>query len=161
MVVKTKKKSILFVMLFVFSLSGFSQESNKGTVVVRKNQEVTTDVETIELEPKESNTEVMLVNPEKMPLFPGGEEKLYKYLGKSITYPDSLKYTGVQGKVYVRFFVEKDGSVSDIKVIRGLGKEFDETVMNAIRKMPKWTPAEQGGKKVRVKYTIPIMFNLR
>lgn len=98
---------------------------------------------------------------EKMPKFPGGEEKLYEYLGKNIKFTPCAISSGVQGKVYVQFIVEKDGSITDIVVPRGLTCGLDEVAIKAVKNMPNWSPGEQRGKKVRVKYTLPVHFKLK
>ena len=142
----------------MLSISGFSQESNKGTIVVRKNQDSIVDLEDYGLDIKE---DIVICFTEVMPQFPRGQEELYKYLSKNISYPDSLKYKCIQGKVYVQFTVEKDGNITDVTVLRGLGKGFDEEAIRAIKNMPNWIPGEQRGEKVSVKYTLPIMFSLK
>lgn len=98
---------------------------------------------------------------EKMPSFPGGEEKLYEYLGKNIKYPQMAKEAGVKGRVYVQFVVEKDGSITDVNVARGIGSGCDKEAIRVVESMPKWEPGEQRGKKVRVKYTLPVVYQLR
>lgn len=158
MLVKLTLKSILFVVLFLFSLNGFSQESKKGTIVVRENKDSIVDLEDVEIDIDEG---IIVCFNDKSPEFPGGLENLYAYLGKNIIYSDSLKSTGVQGKVYVQFVIEKNGSITEINVVRGLGGLFDEISINAIKSMPNWIPGELGGEKVRVKYTLPIYFKLQ
>ena len=98
---------------------------------------------------------------EKMPSFPGGESKLYEFLGKNIKYPQMAKEAGVQGRVYVQFVVEKDGSITDVNVVRGIGSGCDKEAERVVNNMPKWEPGEQRGKKVRVKYTLPVLYQLR
>jgi TonB family protein len=97
---------------------------------------------------------------ETMPQFPGGEEARIKYMINAIKYPEAAKKQQLQGTVYVSFIVEKDGSISDTKVLRGIGKLCDEEAIRVIEAMPKWTPGLQNGKTVRVKFTIPIQFKL-
>ena len=97
---------------------------------------------------------------ETMPQFPGGEEARIKYMINTIKYPEAAKKQQLQGTVYVSFIVEKDGSISDTKVLRGIGKLCDEEAIRVIEAMPKWTPGVQNGKTVRVKFTIPIQFKL-
>lgn len=150
-------KSILIVMLLLFCSVGFSQE--KGTVVVRKNQDSIIDLEDYDIDLGEET--ICLFPIEKMPEFPGGEEKLYEYLKKSIKYPDSAKMSDIKGNVYIGFVVEKDGSISNIQLLRGIGYGCDEVALKAIKEMPNWIPGEQRGKKVRVKYTLPIRFQTK
>lgn len=144
------------MMLLLFGTVGFSQE--KGTVVVRKNQE--TDIPVIDFVDTEDTTAIISI-VEKMPEFPGGEEKLNLYIRKSIKYPDSAKVNEIKGNVYIGFVVEKDGSISNIELLRGIGYGCDEIALNAIKEMPNWIPGEQRGKKVRVKYTLPVSFQLK
>lgn len=143
-------------MLLLFCSVGFSQE--KGTVVVRKNQE--TDIQIIDFVDIEDTTAIIFIT-EKMPGFPGGEEKLNQYIRKSIKYPDSAKVNEIKGNVYIGFVVEKDGSISNVELLRGIGYGCDEIALNAIKEMPNWIPGEQRGKKVRIKYTLPIRFQLK
>ena len=96
---------------------------------------------------------------EEMPAFPGGEQKLMEYVGKNIKYPQIARESGIQGRVFVSFVVEPDGSVSNVKLLRGIGG--DEEAMRVIKNMPKWKPGKQRGKAVRVSYQIPVMFRLQ
>ena len=98
---------------------------------------------------------------EEMPAFPGGEQKLMEYVGKNIKYPQIARESGIQGRVFVGFVVEPDGSVSNVKLLRGIGGGCDEEAMRVIKSMPKWKPGKQRGKAVRVSYQIPVMFRLQ
>ena len=97
---------------------------------------------------------------ESAPEFPGGMSELMKFLQKNIKYPTVAQQAGVQGKVIVEFVVKKDGSVSDIKVIRSVNPELDAEAIRVISIMPKWKPGEQRGKAVDAKYELPIAFHL-
>jgi protein TonB len=97
------------------------------------------------------------VNPE----FPGGLEEMYKYLGKTIKYPEIERQIGTQGKVYLRFVVEKDGSITDLEVIRSLSDGCDKVALSAVKNMPNWKPGMIKGKEVRVKFTLPVFFKLK
>ena len=90
---------------------------------------------------------------EVKPDFPGGIEKFYKFVGNNYQTPEE---EGLKGKVYVTFVVEKDGSLTDIKVIRDIGYGTGKEAIRVLKKCPKWTPGEQNGKKVRVLYSLPI-----
>jgi len=92
--------------------------------------------------------------------FPGGLDKFYDYLGKTIKYPAVARENNVQGRVYLTFVVEKDGSLTDIKVMRGIGSGCDEEAMRVLKASPKWKPAEQNGRIVRSQFTVPINFTL-
>ena len=98
---------------------------------------------------------------EEMPAFPGGEQKLMEYVGKNIKYPQIARESGIQGRVFVGFVVEPDGSVSNVKLLRGIGGGCDEEAMRVIKNMPRWKPGKQRGKAVRVSYQIPVMFRLQ
>jgi len=97
---------------------------------------------------------------EKMPLFNGGNEELYSYLSKHIKYPDEAKLKGVQGTVFVTFIIERDGSVSHVKILRGIGSGCDEEAFRVVESMPKWTPGYQDGKPVRVSFNLPVKYKL-
>ncbi|PJJ10736.1 outer membrane transport energization protein TonB [Flavobacterium sp. 1] len=94
-----------------------------------------------------------LAGIEQKPEFPGGIEKFYAFVGKNYTPPEE---EGLKGKVYVTFVVEKDGTLTDIKVIRDIGYGTGKEAIRVLNKCPKWLPGEQNGKKVRVLYSLPI-----
>jgi protein TonB len=98
---------------------------------------------------------------EIMPTYPGGEAKLFEHLGKNVRYPQMARESGVKGKVYIQFVVEKDGFLSDFKIIRGIGAGCDKEALKALKKMPKWNPGYQDGNLVRVRYILPVNFSLR
>ena len=98
---------------------------------------------------------------EEMPDFPGGTAKLAEYLQKNIKYPQMARESGIQGRVFVNFVVEPDGSVSNVKVLRSLGGGCDEEAMRVVKSMPKWKPGKQRGKPVRVSYILPVNFKLQ
>lgn len=100
------------------------------------------------------------ISIEKQPEFPGGITKFYEYLGKSIRYPKLALENNVQGKVFLSFIVEKDGSLSDVQITRGLGSGTDEEAIRVIKESPKWNPGIADGKTVRVKYNINVNFKL-
>lgn len=97
---------------------------------------------------------------EQMPAFPGGEEKLIEFVSKNVEYPQEAKEEGVQGRVFVGFVVEKDGSVGDVKLLRGIGHGCDEEAVRVVKMLPKWKPGMHNGEFVRVSYQIPINFKL-
>ena len=98
---------------------------------------------------------------EQMPEFPGGETALRKYLSNSVKYPRIATENGVQGKVYVNFVVDKNGGISNVKVVRGVDSALDNEAVRVIKAMPKWIPGKQNGETVRVSYTVPINFVLQ
>jgi protein TonB len=92
--------------------------------------------------------------------YPGGIDKFYDYLGKSIRYPGVARENNVQGKVFLTFVVEKDGSLTDVKVLRGIGSGCDEEAVRVVKASKKWKPGMQNGRAVRQQYTVPISFTL-
>lgn len=98
---------------------------------------------------------------EHMPEFPdGGMSALMEYLKKNIKYPEAAMKKGTQGRVTVQFVVEKDGSIANAKVLRGVDPDLDKEAVRVVSVMPKWKPGTQKGEAVRVKYTVPVMFRL-
>jgi TonB family protein len=95
-----------------------------------------------------------------MPKYPGGNKALYAFMGENIKYPQDAKEKGIQGTVYVSFVIEKDGSVSHVKILRGVSKSLDSEAMRVVKTMPNWEPGTQRGKAVRVQYNLPIKFTL-
>ena len=102
--------------------------------------------------------DVIHVSVEIMPEFPGGTAA---FLSSNIKYPTISQETGSQGKVIVQFVVDKDGTITNPEVVRGVDPYLDKEAVRVISSMPKWKPGVQNGKKVRVKYTVPVMFRLR
>ncbi len=111
--------------------------------------------------PLDANTDEVFKVVEVDPEFPGGVEALYKYLAENIKYPEKAKNNKVEGRVYITFVIEKDGSVSDAKVLRSVNEELDAEALRVINAMPKWKPGTQRGVPVRVQYNIPISFKLQ
>lgn len=97
---------------------------------------------------------------EQMPSFPGGQSAMMSYLSKSIKYPLVAEENGIQGRVIVSFVVEKDGSISSVKVTHGVDPSLDKEAVRVVKSMPRWTPGRIDGKPVRVKYTVPVAFRL-
>ena len=93
---------------------------------------------------------------EQMPIFEGGDAALLKYLTDSVKYPELAKKHGVQGRVVIGFIVEKDGSLTDVKVLRPVDIDLDAEVLRLVKGMPKWIPGRHNGQRVRVKYLLPI-----
>jgi protein TonB len=127
-----------------------------------QNTEVQEYIAPVQVEDEESaeETQIFMV-VESMPSFPGGEPALYKYLGENIKYPQMAKESGIQGRVFVTFVVERDGTVTDVRVLRGIGGGCDEEAIRVVKNMPKWTPGKQRGKAVRVQYNLPVKFTLQ
>ena len=98
---------------------------------------------------------------EEMPEFPGGELALREFIAKTVKYPDYAVEKGIQGKVYVNFVVEKDGSVGQVKIARGVDPSLDAEALRVTNELPKWKPGKQKGEAVAVSYTIPVNFVLQ
>ena len=111
-------------------------------------------------EEEESEQQIFTV-VEKMPEFPGGMAALMKYLANAIKYPVIAQENGIQGRVSCSFVINKDGSIVDAVVLRGVDPSLDKEALRVINAMPKWKPGEQRGKPVRVKYTVPVTFRLQ
>jgi len=143
--------------------------------VVEDDVEVENDIEIdIEFDEDEAMEEFQFVQEEEeieethiflvvenMPEFPGGESSMYKFIGNNIEYPRMAKESGISGRVFVTFVVERNGSVTDVQVLRGIGGGCDEEAIRVIKMMPKWNPGKQRGKPVRVQYRMPIKFTLQ
>ena len=95
---------------------------------------------------------------EDMPSFPGGN--VSKWIAKNVKYPVLAMENGIQGKVFIQFVIERDGSITDVKVVRGVDASLDKEAVRVVQSMPKWKPGKQRGKPVRVAYTLPINFQL-
>ena len=98
---------------------------------------------------------------EEMPSFPGGQGALMSYLNSNVKYPVVAQENGVQGRVIISFVVERDGSISDVKVARSVDPSLDREAQRVVKSMPRWTPGKQNGQTVRVKYTVPVVFRLQ
>ena len=118
--------------------------------------------------PKEEETKVFDV-VEQMPSFPGGQSALLQYLSSNIKYPVVAEENGIQGRVIVTFqgrvivtfVVEKDGSITDVRVVKSVDPSLDKEAQRVVKSMPKWIPGKQNGAPVRVKYTVPVTFRLQ
>ena len=111
---------------------------------------------------KETDTERKTFDVvEQMPEYPGGLPELMKYISMNVHYPEAAMKTGAQGRVLVQFVIEKDGTVSDARVVQRVSDELDAEALRVVSAMPKWTPGRQKGQPVRVKYTMPVTFRLQ
>jgi len=124
-------------------------------------KETKVEVAQIVTEEKEKVEDEIFVVVENMPEFPGGELALRKFIAQAIKYPTIAQENGIQGKVFVNFVVDKDGSISNAKIARGVDPSIDKEALRVIMTLPKWKPGMQRGKAVRVSYTVPISFQLQ
>lgn len=109
---------------------------------------------------KADEDEVILI-PEIMPEFPGGQRALICYLANTIKYPLIAQENGIKGKVYVSFVIDEEGNVYNVNVVRGVDTSLDNEAVRVVEGMPRWEPGRQAGKAVKVGYNVPIYFELR
>lgn len=124
-----------------------------------QNVVFTPPVQTQRAEETESNEVFEFL--EEMPEYPGGQAAMLKFLQDKISYPAIAAENNIQGRVIVGFIVERDGSVSDVKVERGVDPSLDKEAVRVVKLMPKWKPGKQTGKPVRCRFRIPVQFRLR
>lgn len=127
----------------------------------RPDQAAQTYVPVLVEEAPEPVAEEIFTFVEEYPEFLGGEKALYEYIKNNVNYSELAIKTNIEGTVYVEFVVEKDGSISDVKVLRGIGGGCDEEAVRVVKSMPKWKPGKQRGQPVRVYYTLPIDFKIK
>jgi protein TonB len=106
------------------------------------------------------NTETVFTVVEESAMFSGGQDELIKYLALNIQYPKQAKVRGVEGLVYVSFVVEKDGSLTDIKLLRDIGSGCGQEALRVVKEMPKWRPAKLKCETVRMQFNLPVKFTL-
>ncbi len=134
-------KKLIFILMAVASTIGASAQAERTSGAVDTGDYVFAVVE-------------------QDPEFEGGMEGLYQYLATSIKYPADARKEKVQGRVFVNFVIERDGTVSNVKVVRSPDERLGKEAARVVEAMPKWKPGRQNGKKVRVLYTLPINFKL-
>ena len=130
------------IILSLMALFGLTTVSAQKTVVAQKNQKVFDVVE-------------------QMPEYPGGIQALFEYLSQNVKYPSDVENQKVEGRVIATFIVETDGTINNVEVVKPVFPSLDAEAIRVLSGMPKWTPGKQSGKEVRVKYTVPINFNLK
>lgn len=110
---------------------------------------------------QEEVTEEIFVVVENQPEFPGGNTAMMKFLSDNIKYPVIAQENGIQGRVICNFVVERDGSITDVQVVRGVDPSLDKEAVRVIQQMPRWKPGKQRGQAVRVRFTLPVVFRLQ
>jgi periplasmic protein TonB len=110
--------------------------------------------------PKDSLENKIYAVVDKTAEFPGGQNKFYKFVGKNMRYPADARRKGIEGKVFIRFVIEKDGNITQTEIVKGISEELDMEAKRVIEAMPKWSAGEKDGQKVRQVYTLPIQFKL-
>jgi TonB family protein len=144
--------SIIISMIFSITLPAklIAQEPEKAMPVKKENSKEEKSVQ---------NGDIFTV-VEKMPSYPGGDEARIKFFTENIKYPQEARQKGITGTVFVTYIVEEDGSVTNVKILRGIGSGCDEEALRVVSLMPKWNPGMQRGKPVRTQFNIPIKFSL-
>lgn len=105
--------------------------------------------------------EEIFVFVEENPSYPGGDEKRIEFLRNNIKYPQLAKDNNITGRVFVKFVVEKDGSITNVRVVRDIGGGCGEEAVRVVKSMPRWNPGKQRGQPVRTEFNLPIIFNLQ
>ena len=140
------------------------EEEIKEDLNIKFDVEVTEDtkveaVTVVAEEPKEEVDEIFSV-VEETATPKGGLPAFYKYVGEKMKYPAQARRMGVEGRVFVQFVIGKDGSINDVKIIKGIGAGCDEEASRVMQSAPSWNPGKQRGKPVKQRYTLPIIFKL-
>jgi protein TonB len=140
------------------------EEEIKEEIKVEFDAEITEDtkvseITVVEEQPKEDVDEVFLV-VEESAAPQGGMQAFYEYVGKKLKYPAQARRMGIEGKVFVEFVINRDGSIQDVKAIKGIGAGCDEEAVRVIQSAPSWKPGKQRGKPVRQRMVLPITFKL-
>ncbi len=154
-------KLSLGLMVTAALLMSFAFDNERYTI--QDNTSVNQPTETTvsnQQETKQTKDQVFTI-VDQMPEFPGGEYALRTYIGKNIKYPDDAVKTGIQGKVFVNFVINKDGNIVNPKIVRSVSPSIDKEALRVIGTLPKWTPGKNKGKIVAVSYTVPISFKLK
>ena len=110
---------------------------------------------------KKAANDKVLEKAEVMPEFPGGDQAMMDFVAKNVQYPQEAKDKEISGRVLVSFVIEKDGSITDVKVVKGIGGGCDEEAVRVVKAMPKWKPGMDKGNPVRVHYVLPLIFKLQ
>lgn len=134
----------------VADVKGTDEENGVDIAELNKNQEIASE-----------DVEKPFTVVEQAPDFPGGDEARVKFLHDNIRFPQMARESGIEGTVYVTFVVEKNGSISNVQILRGIGGGCDEEATRVIKQMPNWKPGKQNGQAVRVQFNMPIKFTLQ
>lgn len=167
-----KEMKFIIVLFLSVSVACFGQDDNRGTIKVHKLSAPTRD-STIEITnesfiqipegTQEINDTTIYTIVEEMPKFPGGEAEMMKFIQKNLIYPKTELDGGFGGTIYISFVVNKDGNVSNFKIIKpsSIYKAYDNEALRVVKLMPKWEPGKNNGKVVRVRYNLPIRICLK
>ena len=148
------KYPLLLAVLMALGTSASYAQVNESDGAVLRYKEVIADEK-----PSADNDKIFDV-VEQMPEFPGGQAALLKWIGGNVKYPAIAEENGIQGRVVCTFIVDRDGSITDVKVARSIDPSLDNEAVRVLSQMPKWKPGMMKGQPVRVKYTVPVTFKL-
>jgi len=144
--------------LKIKSIQIFHSKCNSDSTISYIYEKTEKDAASTEItEPEKPNVYTIV---EEMPSYPGGENERNRFLAENINYPSKARDARIQGTTYISFIIDKEGSVTDVKVLRGIGGGCDEEAIRVVKLMPKWNPGKQNGKNVRVLFNMPIQFRL-
>ena len=155
---KFKLLKMAFILPFAMFLTiVFSSMVTEKVVAQSDKTEVKTAAISTQQEPQEEEVYTVV---EKMPAFPGGDKARFKFMQENIKYPEEARKNGISGTVFISFIVEKDGKITNVKLLRGVNELLDNEALRVVKMMPAYEPGIQRGKPVRVQFNMPIQFNL-
>lgn len=143
-------------------IDGSGSIENRGIIKLEASKDAKVEIDNpqISAQQKDDGEDAVYTAVDNMPVFPGGDLGLRKFIAKAIKYPEIAVERSIQGRVFVKYTVNKDGSVSDAKIARGVDVSLDKEALRVIMSLPKWKPGMQNGKAVRVSLMFPITFQL-
>jgi len=157
----TKYLILLPLVFFLVTVNSCTNKTDESQGVEDESvEQAMSENDSITVKPTEEKEEVFVV-VQNQPEYPGGTPALMKFLGDNINYPKTAQEEGLQGRVILNFVVEKDGSITDVQIVRGIAPSLDEEAIRVVKAMPKWKPGTQNGEIVRVRYTLPVVYRLQ
>ncbi len=156
-------RHLIILVFSLLSLSGFSQTGGvKPPPPPRQDMKVEVEPPPpMAVKEEEAQDEALNVaSVQQLPVFPGGDAALFKYIAENIKYPAIAKENGTQGKVVLSFLISKTGQISNVQVLRGVGGGCDQEAIRVVNNMPDWSPGKHNGVPVNVRYTLPVSFKL-
>lgn len=159
-----KSKILLFLVLLCANLACYAQSITQVETGIAATKDKATEsygstTEYEEIRGRIDDNQIYDIL-DQMPSFPGGKNALMRYLASNVKYPEIAEENGIQGRVIVQFVVEKDGRITDVKTMKSVDPSLDREAERVVRSMPKWQPGRKQGQVVRVKYFVPVVFNL-
>ncbi|MDR2907358.1 MAG: TonB family protein [Bacteroidales bacterium] len=161
-VVSNEDIMLMEVLKDSLAIAEYGERGANGVILISTKSKVPQfyEKENKQSSAKQNSEDQIFQVVEDNPNYPGGEEARQKYLADNIVYPATARESNIKGTIYITFVVEKDGSISDVKVVRGIGGGCDEEAVRVVKAMPKWIPGKQRGQNVRVQFMLPIKFTL-